>query len=218
MRPITKRSRLRGHRFRDRRLRPLPLPPGSLQRPLDPVAQSRVVGAIGLAYQLALRYARQRAPDVPTDELIGEALYGLTYAAGMYDETRGVPFGAYAALVIRHRLIHLVRVWRRAGRAGPYPGQAAAEDDNPWEAADDNPGPDPATGLAAREMCDRVRQALPRRWYVVLRLHHAEGRTYQEIGRKFGVSREFIRQLVHRAAERARESFPEWAAGTPPRA
>jgi RNA polymerase sigma factor (sigma-70 family) len=189
-----------------------------LQRPLDPVARARVEGAIPLAYRLAWRWARQRAPGVPPDELIAEALYGLTYAAGMFDETRGVPFPAYAALVIRHRLIHLVRVWRRAGRVGPYPGQAAAGDDAPWEAADDNPGPDPVTGLAAREMCDRVRRALPRQWYTVLRLRHAEGRTFQEIGRRYGVSRQCIQQIVTQATERARESFPEWAAGTPPRA
>jgi RNA polymerase sigma factor (sigma-70 family) len=136
----------------------------------------------------------------------------------MFDETRRVPFAAYATLVIRHRLIHMIRTWRRAGRAGPYPARMAAGDDSPWEAADDNPGPDPAAGLAAREMCDRMRRALPRQWYTFLRLRHAEGRTYQEIGRKFGVSRQFIRQIVHQAVERVRLSFPEWAAAAPPRA
>jgi RNA polymerase sigma factor (sigma-70 family) len=164
-----------------------------------------------LAYRLAWRTHRQHARDVPVDELIAEALYGLTYAAGLFDQTRRVPFVAYAALVLRHRLTHFVRAWRRAAaRVGPYPGQAY-EDDTPWEAADDNPDPDPVNGLAAREMCDRVRRVLPRQWYAVLRLYHAEGRTCQQIGRKFGVSRQRIQQVLIAATERARLSFPEWA-------
>ena len=33
---------------------------------------------------------------VPLEELHGEALFGLVYAASMFDAGRGVPFGAYA--------------------------------------------------------------------------------------------------------------------------
>ena len=98
---------------------------------------------------------------------------------------------------IRHRLLHMVRVWRRnAWRAAQYPAQVSPED-NLWEAVDDNPGPDPATGVAAREMCDRVRRVLPRDWYTVLRLYHAEGRTCQEIGRRFGLTRQRVQQVLN---------------------
>jgi RNA polymerase sigma factor (sigma-70 family) len=183
-----------------------------MRRPLDPAAQARVEGSVALAYRLAWQCLRQHARDVPADELIAEALYGLTYAAALFDETRRVPFVAYATLVIRHRLIQFVRAWRRAaGRAGQYPDRGYA-DDAPWEAEDDNPAPDPVTGLAAREMCDRVRRVMPRKWYTVLRLYHAEGRTFQEIGRMFGVSRQRVQQVVVLATEQARQSFPEWAA------
>src|SRR5436305_11176499 len=103
MRPTVNPSRPRRDRLPDRRLRALPLPRVSPGRPLGRVAQARVEGAVSLAYQIAWWYARRRAPDVPGDELIAEALYGLTYAAGLFDEARRVPFGAYAALVIQHR-------------------------------------------------------------------------------------------------------------------
>jgi RNA polymerase sigma factor (sigma-70 family) len=185
-------------------------------RPLDSVARARVEGAVPLAYQMAWRYARRRAPDVPVDELIAEALYGLTYAAGLFDEARGVPFGAYAALVIRHRLMQLVRSWRRAAaRARPYPGRAFA-DDAPWEAADDHPAPDPAAPTVVREMCDRLRQVLPPRWYTILRLYHAEGRTCQEIGRKLGVTRQGIQHLLAQAVQAARRRCPDWVAAAGP--
>src|SRR5262245_11288173 len=147
-----------GYRLPDRRLRSLPLPPGAMRRPLDPVAQARVEEAVPLAYRLAWRMHRQHARDVPVDELIAEALYALTYAAAMFDEARQVPFEPYAVLTIRHRLAHFVRSWRHnAWQAGQYPEQVSA-DDAPWEAADDNPAPHPVTGLVAREMCDRVRR------------------------------------------------------------
>src|SRR5918994_440129 len=55
-----------------------------------------------LACRVAWRFARRNARDVPTDELVAEALYALTYAAGLYDANRDVPFGAYASRVIRH--------------------------------------------------------------------------------------------------------------------
>ena len=80
------------------------------------------------------------ARDVPADELISEALFGLTYAAGRYDEDRHVPFGAYANMVIRHRLIQTVIRWRDK-RFAPLPDWSESSGE-PWEAADYRPAPD----------------------------------------------------------------------------
>lgn len=188
-----------------RRLRSLP---GSRVRPLDPGGQARVEACTPLAYRLAWRYARQQARDVPPDELIAEALYGLTYAAGMFDEARRVPFAAYAALVIRHRLMQLVRTWRRARRAVSYP-VGSSYDDAPWEAADDRPAPDLVSGASAREVCERVRRVLPARWYKILRLRYAEGWTYGEIGDYLGVSRQWVPHLIEKATRRVLQHFPD---------
>lgn len=183
--------------------------PPSRARRLDALGRARVEAFTSLAYRLAWYYARQRARDVPPDELIAEALYGLTYAAGMFDEARRVPFAAYATLVIRHRLVQLVRTWRKARRAVPYP-VGLNPDDAPWEAVDYRPKPDLVAGASARDQCERVREVLPTRWYAVLRLRHGEGWTFQEIGDHFGVSREYIRQVLVKATSRVLETFPDW--------
>jgi RNA polymerase sigma factor (sigma-70 family) len=215
MRPIadlTRPSRARSHgrrmgpdRRRDRR---------SMARPLTATGQARVAAFTTLAYRLAWYFARSRATDVPVDELIAEAFYGLTYAAGMFRPSKRVPFGAYATMVIRHRLMQAIRAWRRDRWAGPFP---TGTDEYAWEAPDPKPAPDLAARAAAREMCERVRRALPARLYTILRLYHGEGRTLEEIGTTYGVTRQRIRQLLAKATARARRHFPEWAAaGTTP--
>jgi RNA polymerase sigma factor (sigma-70 family) len=191
--------------------RPLRPQRESRARPLDLLGQARVEAFTALAYRLAWFYARRRAADVPPDELIAEALYGLTYAAGMFDETRRVPFGAYATLVIRHRLVQFIIDWRRARRAVPYPVGSDFENDNtPWEATDRRPKPDLVIGASARDQCERVRRVLPARWYAILRLRHAEGLTLKEIGEYLGVSRTRIRQVLRVATDRVRRNFPNW--------
>ena len=184
--------------------------PAAPVRPLDALGRARVEAFAPLAYRLAWQYARHHARDVPPDELIAEALYGLTYAAGLFDEGRQVPFGAYATLVVRHRLIQAILSWRRGKRVGPYPTRSDAGDDTAWEAEDRQPAPDLAAGAAARELCDRIRRVLPASWYAVIRLYYAEGFTYAEIGRRVGLTRESIRQMVTKATERVRQKFPEW--------
>src|SRR4051812_35501119 len=54
-------------------------------RRLGPADHARVRQFLPLAYRLALWYSRVRARDVPMDDLIAEALYGLTYAVSRYD-------------------------------------------------------------------------------------------------------------------------------------
>jgi RNA polymerase sigma factor (sigma-70 family) len=175
-------------------------------RPLDAAGRERVAQYVALAYQQAWKVARI-ARDIPADELTAEALYGLTYASSLYDPERRVPFGAYATMVIRHRLTLMVAVWRRARRTvGRLPG---ADREDAWE-AEDRPGLDVSTATATHELCDRVRELLPPRWYMFLRLHHGEGRTLEEIGTRYGVTRQRVRELVVKATQKVREHFPEW--------
>ena len=115
-------------------------------------------------------------------------------------------------MVIRHRLIQMVIGWRKAHWPRPFPMSA---DEYTWEAADPNPGPEPAVRAAAREMCERVRRKLPGRLYSILRLYYGEGRTMQEIGERFGISRQRTRQLLVRAIALARQHFPKWMVAEP---
>ena len=190
--------------------RPLQSKPIPVVRALDAVGQARVEEFVIVAYRVAWRFARTTR-DVPMEELIAEALYGLTYASGLFDEARGVPFGAYAAVVIRHRLVQAIRNWRRAQRMLPVSGRRAIGDETIWDVADHGPTPDLSARASAREMCDRVRQVLPEQWYTVLHLFHAEGYSYTEIATAVGLSRQRISQVLKKAADRARQAFPDWA-------
>lgn len=188
-------------------LRPLRLGPPARVRPLDAAGQRRVRTFCKLAYRIAWQYARHQARDVPPEELVGEALYGLTYAASMFKEDRGVPFAAYATLVVRHRLIQAILVWRREQWIQPLPVQRKEEE--PWEAEDPH-SPDVCTDASARDMCEQIRRALPARWYSVLCLYYAKGLTFKEVGKQLGISRERVRQLHDQAIRHTRKEFPEW--------
>jgi RNA polymerase sigma factor (sigma-70 family) len=187
-------------------LRPLRLGPPARVRPLDAAGQRRVRTFCTLAYRIAWQYARQ-ARDVPPEELLGEALYGLTYAASMFEEHRGVPFAAYATLVVRHRLMRAILEWRREKWIRPLP--AKRKTDEPWDV--ENPhSPDLCTEASARDMCERIRSTLPARWYDVLQLHYGKGLSFEEVGQQLGISRQRARQLLDKAVRHTRKEFPEW--------
>ena len=182
---------------------------GRVARPLDAAAQEQVKKHCWLAYQLAWEWARSRARDIPADELIAEALFALTYAAGLYEEDRGLAFGAYARIVIRHRLCQCIAQWRRARRMHSLPIVAGPE--GPFELEpEDHPTLDVCSDRAAHEMCRHVRAVLPERLYQVLCLRHAEGRTLTEIASRLGVTRQRVKQLMTMARNHVRECFPHW--------
>jgi RNA polymerase sigma factor (sigma-70 family) len=176
-------------------------------RALAPDAQVRAETHLSLAEALACEQFNVCRGAMPLDELLGEARLALTCAASCYDATPGVPFGAYATLVIRRWLIQAVTVWRRverlyqarltdldAGKGGPR--------------AVDVPCPrtrDPSQLAADRELIERVRRVLPPRWFVLLRLYYVDRHTLEEIGRQIGVSRERVRTLLAEAIRRARQ-------------
>jgi RNA polymerase sigma factor (sigma-70 family) len=144
---------------------------------------------------------------------LGEARFALTYGSSLYDEARGVPFGAYVTMVIRHRLARVVTEWRRGGRldfvfftdlAKREAGGDVLPFDPPCRLRNE-----PGEEVAARELLERVRGTLPPRWYSLLELYYSEECTLQEIGEQVGLSRERVRQLIAKAIRRAREHFPE---------
>jgi RNA polymerase sigma factor (sigma-70 family) len=199
---------------RSRRIRPLPPrvlrpvdeDPPSEVRSLDAIGQRRVQTFSPIAYQMARAFRRYRARDIPRDELIGEALYGLTYAAGMYDEDRGIPFSAYAAQVVRHRLVNAIINWRRQRWVQYLPGVQS-------DAKVPDSAPDVAIGASARDMCEQIRQVLPARQYALLHLYYLEALPVKEIGARLGITPRRVRQLLVKAADEARKVFPGWVQG-----
>jgi RNA polymerase sigma factor (sigma-70 family) len=176
-------------------------------KPLDDAGRALVEEHRLIAYRMAWKFARHSARDIPVEELIAEALYALTYAAGLFDRKRGVPFPAYAVMVIKHRLIHVILGWRRAKRVGPLP--RVCESEAELEPAN-RPGPDIPTSTATQEMCDRIREVLPSSWFDALQLCYGEDYTFEEIGDHMGISRQRAQQLVVRARRRLQQFFPDW--------
>ncbi|MCE9533142.1 MAG: sigma-70 family RNA polymerase sigma factor [Planctomycetes bacterium] len=177
----------------------------SLQ-PLNGSAKELAESHVVLARRLAWRQFRNCSHTVPLEDLRGEALYGLVYAAGMFDPTRGVPFGAYATLAITHRLIQAVNFWRRGGRLDHVRftdvcANTGGDFDTPCPRTRES-----SEQTSESELIDRVRRALPARWFQALNLYYAHGHTLEEVGHRLGVTRERVRQLLSKAVERAREN------------
>ena len=182
---------------------------GYLAQPLNEAGQKRVEDHTWVAYQLAWKFARHYARDIAADELIAEGLYGLTYASSLFKAELGVPFGAYAHMVIRHRLIQCILTWRRARRCRQLPIISTPTGSIELE-SEARPAPEPGDGMAAKEICDQIRCVLPARLYDVLYLFYGEGRTLREIGSHMGLTRQRVRQLISQAGNRVRQVFPEW--------
>jgi RNA polymerase sigma factor (sigma-70 family) len=175
-------------------------------QPLSDAAQELAHAHLNLARRLAWKHYQSSARLVPLDELRGEALYGLVYAAGMFDPGRGVPFGAYATLAITHRLIQAVNVWRRGGRLAPVrftdlTASTQRDFDTPCLRTRE-----PLDHAVLDELIDRVRRMLPPRWFQALLLYYAHGHTLEEVGHRLGVTRERVRQLLTKAMGRARKT------------
>jgi RNA polymerase sigma factor (sigma-70 family) len=153
---------------------------------------------------------------VPLDELIGEAQFALVYAASLYDPGKDVPFGAYVTMVIRHRLLQAVTVWRRGGRlahvrftdlSACLPGEPGYFDPPCTRTAE------AGEQAAVHELLDWIRRSMPARWFEVLTLYFAHDHSLQEIGDRLGISRQRVRQLLAKAIARAREYYQPEDAG-----
>ncbi len=172
--------------------------------PLTEKARQLAADHLELAEQMAWWQYRQSARLVPLDELRGDAMYGLVYAAGMFDDTRNVPFPAYARMAIRHRLMQAVRNWlrggsRRAKSFSEFGENAHAELDPACTRAREA-----GSEMNVDEMIGQVRRVLPARWFQAFHMYYGQGFTMREVGEQLGVTRERVRQLLDKAMLRAR--------------
>lgn len=177
-------------------------------QPLDEEGKARVEKYLRYAYLLAWNFFRRYARDMQIEDLIAETMYALTYASGRFKPEYRVPFGAYATMVIRHRLIGAVSARRqhRNHFQGHPTGSKKLEQE-----PEDRTLPEVGAAMEARELCELVRRMLPAEWYELLRLYHAEGRTLEDIGRDFGITGVRVGQIIVQAKERVRRYLPEWA-------
>jgi RNA polymerase sigma factor (sigma-70 family) len=154
--------------------------------------------AQGMAWRFYRRWMR-----IPADEFLSAAGYAITYAASLFDPAHGVPFEAYAAMVVRHALIHAAHTWLRNHKAQTLSAIDAGDTDG------DPIGiigtePDPATWMQDRDAVEAVRRQLPARWFDLLLLHHINGYSFEEIAQQAGLSRQRIQQMFIKAVRKVR--------------
>jgi RNA polymerase sigma factor for flagellar operon FliA len=89
--------------------------------------QALILAHTGLAKSLALRFAGRLPACVELDDLIGAGMLGLMDAVDRFDETRSIPFEAYARTRIQGAILdalraedHLSRRDRRRGREADH--------------------------------------------------------------------------------------------------
>lgn len=78
-----------------------------------------IMTSIPIARRLAWKAWRKVPGVMDVNDMIGEALYGLTKAGRTFDPERGIPFEAWAVLKIRTAIWHGVKRWIGYGRRPP---------------------------------------------------------------------------------------------------
>jgi RNA polymerase sigma factor (sigma-70 family) len=184
-----------------------------LAEPLDDAKRELVDEYRALAVRLATRCYRRCGGDIPFEEMIGEAMLALTYAAGRFDQSRGAAFSTYAARMIWICLGRMAYLWRRNGLSwqpmncdGPDHKLSRRVALRSHPPSRDREAPD---NLANRELIENVMATLPDSWRRILEMHLMQGMTQLEIARHLKISRGAIRQAIHQAKKRLRETFPD---------
>jgi RNA polymerase sigma factor for flagellar operon FliA len=167
--------------------------------------EERILAHKGLARQMALRMAGRLPSCVDLDDLIGAATLGLLDAVDRFDDTRAIPFEAYARTRIQGAILdalraedHLSRRDRRKSR------EADLAEDKLRNRINRSPS-DAFAVLAMSQSHAQLRAAvaaLPERNRLILSLYYEQELTYREIGGILGVTESRICQLLRAAHTR----------------
>jgi RNA polymerase sigma-B factor len=162
-----------------------------------------------LAQGIARRYSGR---GESFDDLAQVGAIGLIKAVDRFQAARGVPFGAFATLVVEGEIRRHLRDRRRAlagqgpaepdGLAAPAPDEVAAAAPDPFAASDDRS----VLGAMLRGLDDRDRQITYLRFHAEL----SEARIAQELGiSQSQVSRRLRRTLRRLEAELPADIAPQ---------
>ena len=163
-----------------------------------------------LVETIALEY--HNVPNASQDELVSEGRVALLNAARSFDPARG-NFISYASTAIRNRLKDFYEKQVRQAEVFPLPIDAATSGDQSTQMESKYADETADVRLAARrsESAALLRQSiarLPRRLQIVLTSIQA-GRTYEEIGRELGISKQGVYKLAQPALRQVRSFLAE---------
>jgi RNA polymerase primary sigma factor len=206
----------------------------------DMVAQERfIVANLRLVIGIARRYVGRSDMDI--DDLIQEGNIGLMHALEKFDPQRGVHFSTYAVWWIRQAIsraiddrggaihipayLHIAdRKAKREDTTGAYVSVLPAivsmdipvAGDEDWMFGDtlEAPTTDAEEDAEDAAILARILAQVSEREQAVLLLRY-DGRSYAEIGKRFGISGERARQIGKHALRKLRypaqaKSLEEW--------
>jgi len=133
-------------------------------------------------------------PVTPVADLMSDACGALIYAAVLFDDRHGVPFGAWASRVIGLQMKDAKRRRRVANRLLTF-------GDDALETVLAPPAPEPLAVDDARTTCNVIRRSIPARSYRMLYLRYVLGWKLAEIGAVEGVCKERVRQVIREAVK-----------------
>lgn len=154
-----------------------------------------------------LLMARKHVPRQEREDAKHHIFFVLFEYARRWDPARS-KWTTFASWAVRSGLRSYMFASREAGPRNQYDAPWSRAQVGPWIRDDDAPTSDDAVDAhddrALMRRLDRVLDGLPARDRDAL-LRHARGETLEETGKRWGVSRERIRQLEARALELVRK-------------
>ncbi|HEV2045849.1 MAG TPA: sigma-70 family RNA polymerase sigma factor [Chthoniobacterales bacterium] len=163
-----------------------------------------------LVETIALEY--YNIPNASHDELVSEGRVALLSAARSFDPARG-NFVSYASTAIRNRLNDFYEKQVRRAEVFPVSIYSTPSDDESTKPESKYADETVDVRLAARrsESARILREAigqLPQRLQIVLKSIRS-GRTYEEIGRELGISKQGVYKLAQPALRQVRSFLAE---------
>ena len=162
---------------------------------------------LGLAHAMSGRFSSRHSEHlVDDDDLLSEALCALSRAVDRFNPWKGYRFSTYACNVIMRALVRTSRRENRYHRLFPFQHDATLE----------RPGPPP--DLDTELYVERLGRVLDRNLGSLSDLERTiitqrfpqdvpASRTYRDIGRSIGLSKERIRQIQNVALGKLREAL-----------
>ena len=163
---------------------------------------------LGLARMIAYEYAN--IPGASMDEVVAEAGAALAAAARAFDPDKG-QFTAYAGRAIRNALNSFFTRQLRYLKVHELTLDAAATTSTSVAGPKDHPDPGVDVVLAARaaesrRILEEVLAQLPSRSRLIV-LGIREGKSYSEIGKELGISKQAAHKVAHAALQGLREKL-----------
>jgi RNA polymerase sigma factor (sigma-70 family) len=148
-----------------------------------------ILGNLSLAEKLARIKSKRTPKCVQLDELLSAAYLGLTLAAHGFDDSRGVPFAAYAECRIKGSMCDYLRELKWVSRSDDRTVSS-------YERDDDNSLKDAIEDQPDSNEFDLMTESLKDSRRNILELYYVWGFTQKEIGSKIGVNESRVSQIL----------------------